>query len=437
MHLCGIFYGRKVSSGLRKRNKLWWHPLDNAAKIFPVTSNRTDTKVFRFSCCLKENVREEILSEAAQMTMEDFPIFQSVIKRGFFWYYLEKSALSPVVREEYRPPCSPIFDKNVKRLLFEVTYYKKRINLEVHHSLTDGTGAVEFLRMLVINYLRLAQPSLAGLELHSGYDASGYEKSLDSFDWYYENMDFKEAKTNKPGRVWRFGGHRLSGYRMRIIEGTMPSDAVLALSKSKETSLTALFVAMMIRSAGMSMSVKQKKYPVVVNVPVNLRAFFPSSTARNFFGVIQIDYHFGRQPDTLENIVAYVGQRFKEELTREKLMQRMYRMGKLERNAFMRSVPLALKDLFMKLAYDMNNKRYTMSLSNLGVISMPDEVKPYIDMFDIFISSDTYKACMCSYNGRLRISFTSPYEETQVQKQFFRQLSALDIPVAVASNEEG
>ena len=36
-----------------------------------------------------------------------------------------------------------------------MTYYKKRINFEVFHALTDGTGATEFLRELVKNYLHL------------------------------------------------------------------------------------------------------------------------------------------------------------------------------------------------------------------------------------------------------------------------------------------
>ena len=35
-----------------------WNKLDNAAKIFPPTSNERDTKVFRFSCQLKEPVDE-------------------------------------------------------------------------------------------------------------------------------------------------------------------------------------------------------------------------------------------------------------------------------------------------------------------------------------------------------------------------------------------
>lgn len=422
---------------MKKRSKVWWHPLDNAAKIFPVTSNRTDTKVFRFSCQLKNDVREDILSEATDVTLEDFPLFQSVIKRGLFWYYLEKSTIKPVVREEYRQPCSPLFDRNVKRLLFEVTYYKKRINIEIHHSLTDGTGAVQFLRMLVMNYLKLACPELENTDLSGDDDASDYEKSVDSFDWYYDKQETLKTPGGKlPKKVFRFKGHRLAGFKMKIIEGIMPAGEVLSFCREKETTVTVLFTSMMLKAACKSMSVKQKKRPVVIKVPVNLRAFFPSSTARNFFSVMQIDYNFSTQSEALEDIISYVDACFKSELTEERLLRRMRKMGRLEKNFVMRSVPLSLKDIFMKLAYDITNRKYTMSLSNIGVIKLPEVLTPYIDRFDVFVSSDTYKACMCSYNGKLSIGFSSPYEETELQKQFFRQLSAAGISAAVLSNEE-
>ena len=35
-----------------------WYRLDNAAKIFPPSRNKYDAKIFRFSCCLKENIDE-------------------------------------------------------------------------------------------------------------------------------------------------------------------------------------------------------------------------------------------------------------------------------------------------------------------------------------------------------------------------------------------
>ena len=39
-----------------------------------------------------------------------------------------------------------------------MTYYKKRINLEVFHALTDGYGGLVFLKEIVYEYLRLKYP---------------------------------------------------------------------------------------------------------------------------------------------------------------------------------------------------------------------------------------------------------------------------------------
>ena len=72
-----------------------WTRLDNAAKIFPPTSNKQDTKVFRFACQLNEWVEQNILQQATEKTLETFPIFRSVLKHGLFWYYLEKTELVP------------------------------------------------------------------------------------------------------------------------------------------------------------------------------------------------------------------------------------------------------------------------------------------------------------------------------------------------------
>lgn len=37
-----------------------WRKLDNAAKIFPATSGKKDTRVFRYYCELKEEIQEEM-----------------------------------------------------------------------------------------------------------------------------------------------------------------------------------------------------------------------------------------------------------------------------------------------------------------------------------------------------------------------------------------
>ena len=135
-----------------------WRKLDNAALAFPLVTGKNDTRVFRFYCELKENVKPELLQAALEKTMEKYPLFQMVLRKGLFWFYLEHRDIRPIVKEEKKPPCSRLYVPDKKNLLFQVSYYEKRINFEVFHALTDGTGAMHFLQELVINYLKKAHP---------------------------------------------------------------------------------------------------------------------------------------------------------------------------------------------------------------------------------------------------------------------------------------
>ena len=110
-----------------QQTRAYWRKLDNAAKLFSATSNKKDTRVFRFYCVLKEEVDQERLQEALDKTLVTYPVFLSVMRKGLFWHYLEKSGLRPVVREEYREPCSNLYVRDKKELLFEVTAATSRI----------------------------------------------------------------------------------------------------------------------------------------------------------------------------------------------------------------------------------------------------------------------------------------------------------------------
>ena len=66
-----------------------WRKLDNAALAFPLVTGKNDTRVFRFYCQLKEEVAGEVLQTALDQTMEKYPLFQTVLRKGLFWFYLE------------------------------------------------------------------------------------------------------------------------------------------------------------------------------------------------------------------------------------------------------------------------------------------------------------------------------------------------------------
>ena len=123
---------------MKKRMPAEWTRLDNAAKIFPPNTNEKDTKVFRFACELNEDVDKDILQAALDNTMLLFHMYNVILRRGLFWYYFEHTDMKPQVEEESKLPCSMLYIPNRKNLLFRVTYYKKRINLEYIMRLLTG-----------------------------------------------------------------------------------------------------------------------------------------------------------------------------------------------------------------------------------------------------------------------------------------------------------
>lgn len=404
------------------KNKKWYR-LDNAAKIFPPTTDMYDPKTFRFSVALKEDIEENILSEALVETLKDYPIFHSVLKKGIFWYYLEESEAKPRVSKEEKIPCDYMYG-----LLYKVTYYKKRINLEVSHALTDATGTLSFLRVLTANYLKIKY-KIKDIPVMD--TASTTEKSDDSFEKYYKRARIhKKHIGRKAHKIW---GQDYPENRIKIIEGLMSTKKVLELSKRYNTTLTIFLTSLLIDSIGKQMTEREKKRPVYITVPVNLRKYFPSKTTRNFFNTISVYYKF-EDDYKFEDIVGAVAKQFKERLTKEALKDNMSDMVLLENIFVLRLVPRFFKDFVLKLSFELSRKMHTMTLSNIGAIEMPEVFEEYIDYFDIFASTDGIQACMCSYKDNLMVSFTSHFLNSEIEKNFFRALSDENIEITINTN---
>ncbi|HOH18117.1 MAG TPA: MFS transporter, partial [Bacilli bacterium] len=132
-----------------------WYRLDNAAKVFPSVTSRRRSNIFRLSITLKEEVDPNILQTALEETINRFPSFKVKLKRGFFWFYFEENGEIPKVSEETPYVCEKLNFRAQQRYLFRLTYYHQRISLEIFHALTDGSGAMEFLKAIVYKYLLL------------------------------------------------------------------------------------------------------------------------------------------------------------------------------------------------------------------------------------------------------------------------------------------
>lgn len=413
-----------------EQKRAYWRSLDNAAKLFSAASSPKDTRVFRFYCELKEEVKEEILQEALNQTIQKYPVFLSVMRKGLFWHYLEKSELRPVVREEYKEPCSSQYVRDKKTLLFEVTYYEKRINFEVFHALTDGTGATEFLRELVKNYLYLIhEEDLEPVELSNQY-LTVKDQEDDSFSRYYD-PDFPRKKKKKIRAVQIKKGGK--GYEeLQINEASMSVKELLGIAREKKVSMSVLLTAAFICAIHEEMSRMQEKKPVILMVPVNLRKIFPSDSMLNFFGYIEPGYQFGGGKDSFEDVLEAVKLYFQENLSKEHMAGRMNELIAIEKHKILKWAPLELKNRCIRAGAKMAEQEVTAVLSNMSVVKMPEDYAQYIEKFGVYTSTNRTELCICSFQDTLSLGFTSRYDSTNIQRNFYRILKELGASVKVA-----
>ena len=138
-------------------------------------------------------------------------------------------------------------------------------------------------------------------------------------------------------------------------------------------------------------------------------------------------------------ILSIVKQDFKDELTKERLTRRLVSQVRIEKNFFIRILPLFIKKIALKLSYkaygsDLN----TISFSNLGVINVPYEFYEYVDQMYFMIGTSTdgpINLSASSYNNMLTLTFVSRIMEKTVEKDFIRYLTNDGIKITVQTND--
>jgi hypothetical protein len=141
--------------GFYARTPVLWFPLDDAAKIYPLSMEHGYMSIFRLSVYLKQPVVPELLQMALNFTIKRFPSFTTTLKKGFFWHYLDTTKRRFSVEQERGIPCQAMKVALSGSQSFRVLYYNNRISVEFFHVLTDGVGGLMFLKALTAEYLRL------------------------------------------------------------------------------------------------------------------------------------------------------------------------------------------------------------------------------------------------------------------------------------------
>lgn len=442
---------------MEKRN---WVRLDNASNIFLAARTDVDTKVFRFSAQFKDAIDPASLQKALIKTYRAYPLFQNVMRRGVFWYYLEHTERLPYIQPETMPPCTAIYHYDKKELLFRVLYNKNRIHLEVFHALTDGTGALWFFEDLLMEYTRLAYPKSFGddaevtprqkQDLEDSFNRYFRKKkkkqdtvpSRKPFEKAYkEKEDIEKSLQPYEEQPKQKNIHRVSGtitpdHRPRIIEVQTSAKEALNIARSHGVSLTLYLTAVFMLSVYETIQEKKDETTVTVSIPVNLRQFYPSFSVRNFFSTTLMAYTFKKgEAVDIKEMCDTLDRQLKKEIQPEAIEKRLKRFIGFEFHPAVRVAFRPIKDLVLKWVNAYTNRKITVAMSNLGRLKLPEEIQPYVLNMNFYTAVVRPQFCMNSYGDTLNLLFTSPYVETDIQKSFIRHLTDQGLAVQVDANK--
>ena len=411
-----------------------WYHLDNVAKIFLANHNRRDTRTMRISYTLFEDVDPDILKEALLKTIKSLRHFQVRIRRGLFWHYVEPTDVLPEVTEEYDRPCPELYGKNYRGVLhYRVTYYHSRINLDMFHGIADGTGALEFLNTIVYNYLAYKYPGdMKGVVLNS--EADQESRNVNSYRQYYEHSDSFRVSGDSTGKAYHVHGLKLPYEQLQFFEVHMNVKEVIAKSKELKVSLTSYLGAKLMLALYSDMPAMAKKMPITISMPVNLRNYFPSETARNFFNSVSVSHIFTGD-ETLESLALEYDAKFKERLKKENLTEQMHNFERIEHIMFTRLVPLAIKQPVVKYFSRKSAKTVSAVISNMGAIKLPVPMSEKIKEVSAYCASDDIFIVVNSYGDDLVMGISYPYQATGVLKTFIRSFHDDSSEIRVAATE--
>ena len=418
----------------RKESIHYWRRLDNSAKIFPISAGKKYSTVFRFSVILKEQIKPEILKHAVNKALSKYEFFKVRLKDGFFWNYLEYNPKKIIIEEEKEYPCKYIEPKENNEYLFKVTYFDKKINIDIFHSLTDGNGGSMFFREIVYNYIELAHKDEFDEELRK---KRKIELSIE--DSYIKNYN-KLAKGNSSSKkAYKLAGKKIKLGAISAIHEIINLEELKQEAKKSGATITQYLTAVLIYSIYKANYVKNKDdKPIKVCIPVNLKKYFPSNTISNFFSYITLEANMKKiKGDNFDEILDFVKKDFAKKLEQKEIEKTMSGNVKIGTNPFIRIIPLALKKPLVRLSYIEIRKYTTTTFSNIGRIGIIGKYQKYIDNFWMLIAPEPIekiKCSACSFDNNIVFTFTSILDDCSIENEFYEFLKQKNINVKIESN---
>ena len=466
------------------KNEKIWYELDAFAKTYSSIISEGRTTCFRLSALFSENIDLEILKNVVISLEKKYPFYNSELKKGIFWNYLQQKKTHFIIEEEKTYPCTDIQKDNPLRII----YFNNKLSIEIAHFLTDGKGAALFFQDLIEEYLE------------KRYFLENFEKDKKN-NLIYKTEKKKEIEIEKINKIINFGKKINKNEKdfenkkseKNFFEKTrelLGNDSGLKNSQkneyvdlyekymrkvSKETTIKSAFhLPMKILEKGQyhittgeidveSLKEESKKYgttigkyllsvyfkilldrysqaknPIVIGVPVDLRKIFEETTYRNFFINITPSMDASLGAYSLSEIITYLDNYFALKITKKEFYKSIYKAMNPIQNIIIKSVPYFIKRIFFPFIFDYYGERgYTTGFSNLGIFKVNKKYEKYLKGFRFLPPPSKrckIKMGVVSDFNKVYVNFGNLTANYDIERDFFVYLRKRGIKSKIITN---
>jgi NRPS condensation-like uncharacterized protein len=261
-------------------------------------------------------------------------------------------------------------------------------------------------------------------------------------DSYNKYANFKVVRRPRQENSYKITGTFEPPHCVNVITASVPIKPLKTVSKQFNVSITEYLTSVFIYSIYLHQQ-SQKNHnsekPVQVSVPVNMRNHYPSKTMRNFSLFVSpgIEPAYGEY--TLDEIIDHVHHYMRYQLSSKYMNALMCANVSTEKNVLLKIVPLFIKNIAMLIGYQkFGILKFTATLSNLGIVRVPEKMVEEVERFDIMIGPCRYNPInigVLSYKDELHMTVTSTISEKDIEKTFFRHLVKSGIHVKIETNK--
>ena len=303
---------------------------------------------------------------------------------------------------------------------------------EFFHALTDASGGMEFIKSLVSEYIRLTNVIIKDktniININDNPDISEFT-----------NEFINVEKTPDAGGLYNKIATQMTGdlskiKPCRILNFKMSSNKLREVARKYNITVTTYLLCIMFIACKSACEIYDGEFSI--QVPVNMRKFYPSKTLRNFSMYCGIRLPISKIQD-INSISNEVVEQLTSKSSKEEMHKMLYGTKKLISN--IKLIPLVIKQPIAKfISGIIGDLAFTSTLSNIGIINLPEEYKDYIEDMEFVLNTSTKNRATCglvTYNDVATLSITKLTKDPSFETRIYDLLFKDGIDITVEGSE--